>query len=166
MIKRRNLFDLHKAILEAAKDGRGLHLSPPEVELLARQPFVAIDPRILGLEWRKIPNHDRYEVSEEGHVRRGMTLLKQTPHPKSRHLSVTVYTAHGKQWRVGVHHLVCVVFHGPSPEGKPFACHQNGRAWENHKNNIYWGSHEENVADMIRHSSLDSRGGKSVGSIV
>jgi NUMOD4 motif len=162
MSKRRNLHELHSAILAAAKDGRGLHLSPPEVELLAKQPFVELDPRLLALEWRQIPGFERYEISEYGHVRRGMRVLKQTEH-KSKHLSVTVYSAGGEQWRVGVHHLIALAFHGPRSMSKPYACHRNGRAWENHKDNIYWGSREENVADMVRHASLDRRvNGESV----
>ncbi len=155
----RNLCDLHAAILAAAKDGRGLRLSPPEVEVLAKQPFVAIDPRVLALEWRPIPGFERYEVSEHGHVRRGLKLLKLTER-KSLHLAVTVYDKDGKQWRTGVHQLVALAFLGPPAEGKSLACHKNGRAWENIPSNLYWGSHADNGAD-VRHHNRHGRG-KSV----
>lgn len=156
MSKKRSIGVLHEAILSAAQDGRGLRLSPPEVDLLAKQPFLNISPRVLDLEWRRIPGFDRYEVSEEGHVRRGMKLLKQTE-SKSRHMNVTVYSHGGEQWRVGVHHLVALAFCGPRSILKPFACHRNGRPWENNKDNLYWGDHADNMEDMKRHASLYRR---------
>lgn len=160
MTKKRVDRALQNTILVAAGEGRGLRLSAAEVRLLAKQPFIMLDPRLMELEWRKIPHYDRYEVSEEGHVRRGYYLLKQTE-TRDHHCMVTVYSATGRQWRAGVHTLVAIAFHGPAPIGKPFACHENGRAWENQKGNIYWGSREDNTADMKRHASL-KRGGESV----
>jgi hypothetical protein len=158
---RRTVRELQAAILAAVDGKRGLSLSPPEVELLAKQPFVSIDPELAALEWRPVPGFERYEVSEWGHVRRGHNILKQT-RQRYGHRCVTVYSAAGKQWRAGVHSLVAVAFLGPAPEGKPFACHKNGYADENYKDNIYWGSRQENVADMVRHASLKRDGGRSL----
>lgn len=157
-MKTRNEHDLYATILRAAKEGRGLRLSATETMLLAKQPFVAFDQRISALEWRTIEGYERYEISIEGHVRRGMRLLKQTE-TKSLHLNVTIYSNSGEQWRAGVHHLVATAFKNAPPADKPLACHVNGRPWDNRATNLYWGSHADNVADMVRHASLDSRRG-------
>jgi hypothetical protein len=160
MRKTRDENSLYDTIIRAAADGRGLRLSAQETKLLAAQPFIEFDPRLLKLEWRKIPGYERYEVSVEGHVRRGLRLLKPTE-AKSRHLNITVYNNFGRQWRTGVHQLVAKAFHGEAPAGKPLACHKNGRPWDNRPDNLYWGDHEDNTEDAKRHASL-SRGGMDV----
>ena len=137
----------------------GIRLSAEECAALADIPAFCELKGQLFREWRKVQGCEDYEVSEYGEVRRGSRLLKLTE-SKSRHQFVTLYGQKGGQWRVGVHRLVAIVFHGPAPKGKPFACHRNGRAWDNHRTNIYWGSRDENVADMMRHASL--KGGVSV----
>lgn len=106
-----------------------------------------------GLEWRKIPGFSRYEISDNGQIRRLPAILKQTRRP-SGHLAVTIYSDDGKAWRTGVHHLVARAFLGFPPAGKPYACHKNGIADENAKQNLYWGSAAENAADAVRHASL------------
>lgn len=106
-----------------------------------------------GLEWRQIPGFGRYEISDNGQVRRLPAILKQTKRP-SGHMSVTIYSDDGKAWRTGVHHLVARAFMGAPPAGKPYACHKNGIADENAKGNLYWGSAAENAADAVRHASL------------
>lgn len=106
-----------------------------------------------GLEWRQIPGFSRYEISDNGLVRRLPAILKPTPRP-SGHMSVTIYSDDGKAWRTGVHHLVARAFLGAPPDGKPYACHKNGIADENTKHNLYWGSAAENAADAVRHASL------------
>jgi hypothetical protein len=85
-----------------------------------------------------------------GGVRREGRRLKLTP-SKTGHLLVTIYSQDVEQWRVGVHHIVALAFHGPAPEGKPFACHKNGWPAENYPSNLYWGSRADNAADMVRH---------------
>jgi len=106
-----------------------------------------------GVSWRKIPGFSRYEISDNGKVRRLPALLKQTP-SKSGHLSVTIYDDNGKAWRAGVHHFVARAFLGDPPPGKNYACHKNGRPTHNTKENLYWGSPSDNAADAIRHASL------------
>jgi hypothetical protein len=127
-----------------------VRLSASETKLLAAQPFIALDLNLLKLEWRTVPGFERYEVSSLGHVRRGFKLLKQTKH-KAGHLSVTLYSDDGDQWRVGVHRLVALAFIGLPPRDKPLACHKNGRPWENVATNLYWGDHIENAADARNH---------------
>lgn len=56
-------------------------------------------------------------------------------------------------YKIGVHRLVCAAFHGPAPEGKPFALHANGVRDDNRATNIRWGSYEDNVADALQHGT-------------
>ena len=103
------------------------------------------------LVWRQIPGYSRYEISNNGQVRRrAPIILKQTRRP-SGHMAVTIYSDDGKQWRTGVHHLVARAFLGGPPEGKPYACHKNGIADENTRDNLYWGSATDNAADAVKH---------------
>ena len=107
-----------------------------------------------GIVWRQIPGFSRYEISDNGQVRKLPAILKQTPHPKSGHLAVTLYNDDGKPWRTGVHHLVARAFIGEPPDGKPYACHKNGVPHENTKDNLYWGSPADNAADAVHHASI------------
>jgi hypothetical protein len=159
---RKSVRDLHLALMEASRANRGLLLSPEEVKHVANQSFLKFPHNLLDQDWRPIPGHERYEISNKGHVRRDMKLLKQTRGGKYGHQMVTVYRNDGKQWRVGVHQLLALVFIGPAPEGKPFACHINGHAWDNTSDNIYWGSREENTADMVRHGRAAATRAQSV----
>lgn len=140
-------------IMKAAKAGAGVRLSADQVRFMAAQPCVGGNVGQSEIEWRTIDGFGRYEISENGGVRRDFRLLKQT-RSKSGHMWVTVYSDGGAQWRAGVHRLVALAFLGQQPRDKPFVCHKNGRAWDNQKSNLYWGSHAENVADMVRHQSL------------
>jgi hypothetical protein len=114
-----------------------------------------------GLVWKKIPGFSRYEISDNGQVRRLPAILKQTRQP-SGHLAVTIYSDDGKQWRTSAHHLVARAFLGEPPTGKPYACHKNGQPDENAKENLYWGSPVDNAADAKRHYSLIRQVGESV----
>jgi len=52
-----------------------------------------------------------------------------------------------------VHRMVCEAFHGPAPEGEPWALHRNGQAWDNRPENLYWGTPKDNSDDMTRHGT-------------
>ena len=106
-----------------------------------------------GLIWSPIPGFSRYEISDDGQVRRIAGLLKPT-RSQSGHLKVTLYSDRGKPWRAGIHQIVARTFLGNPPQGKPYACHKNGIADQNTKENLYWGSAADNAADAVRHASL------------
>jgi len=146
--------DLRRAIIAAAQKGIGIRLTAEECNLLATQDYIRGNAGQSQKEWRRIPGYEAYEVSDEGDVRHGYRVLKNTISTRYRHANVSIYDVDGRQWRQGVHRLVALAFLGPAPDGKPYACHRNGRAWDNQKDNIYWGSHAENTQDMIRHGSL------------
>lgn len=106
-----------------------------------------------GLVWKQIPGFSRYEISDNGQVKRLPSILKQTRKP-SGHLQVTVYNDHGKQWTAGTHQLVARAFLGDPLDGKPYACHIDGDPANNQPGNLYWGSAADNAADAVRHASL------------
>jgi hypothetical protein len=55
--------------------------------------------------------------------------------------------------KIGLHRLICETFHGPAPEGKPWALHRNGVRDDNRPENLYWGDQVDNVADALRHGT-------------
>lgn len=48
------------------------------------------------------------------------------------------------------HRLLCWLFHGPPPAGKPLACHRNDVKLDNRAENLYWGDWSENLDDSVR----------------
>lgn len=41
--------------------------------------------------------------------------------------------------------LVCLAFHGPPPEGKPYCLHKDENARNNKPDNLKWGTQKENL---------------------
>lgn len=52
----------------------------------------------------------------------------------------------------GVHHLICLAFNGPCPDGKECA-HLDGNGKNNHSSNLTWKTPKENSADQARHGT-------------
>lgn len=52
-----------------------------------------------------------------------------------------------------VHRLVCEAFHGPAPEGRENALHNNGVPWDNRAVNLRWGNLSENNLDRGLHGT-------------
>lgn len=50
-----------------------------------------------------------------------------------------------------VHAFVCMAFHGPRPDDRPYACHRDGDRLNSVPSNLYWGTAKENQADRLRH---------------
>ncbi len=110
--------------------------------------------------WIRIPDHDAYEVSTDGEVRRWLTgqRLRLTVRA-SGHLKVSL----GKETRTkSVHRLVLESFVGPCPEGMECR-HLNGDPSDNRLSNLRWGTHRENMLDSVRHGTraTGSRNGNS-----
>lgn len=96
----------------------------------------------------------RYEVSNAGFVRNAKTGRLRKPHPdRDGYLRMSVYYPPDTTGSEAVHRLVCEAFHGPAPEGKPWALHRNGNPADNRPENLYWGSPSENVRDAFRHGT-------------
>lgn len=112
-------------------------------------------------EWKPVVGYEGlYEVSNRGRVRsldrvvlmrngyaRPLTgrVLKPGTNT-SGYLQVGLRKAK-TTYNAPIHRLVCEAFHGPAPEGKPWALHRDGDKSRNTPDNLYWGSPKENVAD-------------------
>ena len=114
-------------------------------------------------EWRGVVGYeDRYEVSSLGRVRSMPTTLPDGRNWQGkirkltlcgepvRYLRLTLHKDGSRKLGL-VHRLVCEAFHGPSPEGKPWALHRDGNNLNNRADNLYWGSPLENAKDRDRH---------------
>ena len=110
-------------------------------------------------EWRDIPGHPGYQVSDCGQVRsRWMhgpgEKLSEVWHPvkpkptREGHLQVRLR-------RVGhyVHRLVLLAFVGPCPEGL-IGLHNNDNPKDNRLVNLSWGTRKQNVADRFRNKGV------------
>lgn len=118
-------------------------------------------------EWRPVVSWEGlYEVSSLGRVKRlhrvrsnpsgGTSTLPERVMvitPGTKGYSKVALTQNGVQKHYSVHRLVCEAFHGPAPEGKPWALHRNGNPGDNQPENLYWGSPEDNARDTIRHGT-------------
>lgn len=118
-------------------------------------------------EWRPVVGYEGlYEVSNLGRVRRlpvkilrsdgRMTTSKSglmSPTPREYgHLFVSLFKDK-KRKTDGVHRLVCEAFHGPAPEGKPWALHKNDVAGDNTPENLYWGDGFDNQRDSVQNGT-------------
>ena len=116
-------------------------------------------------EWRPIPSAPGYSASSNGEIRRdapvvaygkvqripdGRALTPRLVNKRSGHWGVTL-SCGGKALHRLVHRLVTEAFHGPAPDGLPFACHIDGNPNNNRPKNLRWGNGTTNAADRTRH---------------
>lgn len=96
--------------------------------------------------WKDVVGaEDRYEISDDGLVRRKAYLLTPSPNVKTGHMSVAL----GGQRRAYVHRLVAEAFL-PNVESKRCVNHKNGRPSDNRLENVEWCTHGENIAHGYR----------------
>lgn len=106
--------------------------------------------------WLPIQQHPGYEVSSLGRVRgiyaRGgeRIVLKQIPGRSGAEKYARVKI--GKK-RIPVHRLVCEIFHGPAPQGKPNVLHFDDDPTNNRAGNLSWGDVLDNAADRVRNGT-------------
>lgn len=108
--------------------------------------------------WKPIPGYARYEVSDEGDIRRvapakGATvgaLIKPQLDRKGYHRA-TLTADDGKRYSVGFHVAVALAFLGPRTA--PQVRHLDGCPAHNWKGNLAWGTNAENQADRCRHGT-------------
>ena len=99
-------------------------------------------------EWRTVPGHPRYEVSDRGRVR----FAESKKHIR-RHLDDHGYRKVGIDGKsTSVHRIVLLAFIGKCPEGMECR-HLNGKPSDNRLKNLRWGTHAENEADKKRHGT-------------
>lgn len=118
-------------------------------------------------QWRAIPGHYGYEVSDLGRVRsyrahggnRSGERLLDTPRIKAVHrhrgtgyLSVVLQGEPGRSHRRPVHALVAAAFLGPRPEGFQVA-HADGDKMNARLDNLRYATPVENAQDKHRHGT-------------
>ena len=59
----------------------------------------------------------------------------------------------GKATPYSIHRLVLLAFVGDPPEGKPVACHNNGKHHDNRLENLRWDCQKGNLADRKAHGT-------------
>lgn len=84
--------------------------------------------------WKKIKDYEKYEVNEEGQVRRNSRILK--PEIRSGYYSVGL-CSHGKKKHMRIHRLVAQAFI-PNPENLPMINHKDENKLNNNINNLEW----------------------------
>lgn len=106
-------------------------------------------------EWREVPGHPRYDVSNLGRIRSrppnggAPRALKQTTnHFGYKVVSLSSAPGIRKQW--GVHQVVCLAFIGPREAGK-MVRHLDGSRDNNALSNLTYGTALENSMDTIAH---------------
>lgn len=108
-------------------------------------------------DWKKIAApYASYEVSSDGDVRRGGSIMKGVP-DRDGYLNINL--SHSNRARkFKVHRLVCEAFHGPCPEGMECA-HLDGNPQNNQANNLRWTTRSANNRMKSRHGThQDQRG--------
>lgn len=103
--------------------------------------------------WKIFPHANKYEVSVDGEVRRGRSLLKKTLTKRGYH-QVCIYYGNGTRKNWTVHRMVAETFIGPMPNGL-MVCHNNGKATDNRLSNLRYDTASENVQDKITHGTIN-----------
>lgn len=123
--------------------------------------------------WRAVVGYEGiYEVSNHGRLRSLSRksadgkrlegrLLRQHPHPRTRHLNATL-TRDGKCTAVKVHRVVLEAFVGPCPDGME-SCHGNGDPTDNRVANLRWDTPKSNGEDRVKHGSQYSAASRICG---
>lgn len=109
-------------------------------------------------EWRSIPNHPDYQVSNQGRVKRmtaricgkpGHILI---PDPCGRYSRVQL-CHFGRVNVKAVHLLVLYAFEGLPPIRDIEGCHNDGNSHNNSLSNLRWDTSQGNQADRIAHGT-------------
>ena len=116
-------------------------------------------------QWRDIPGHPGYQVSDHGRVRsldRTITTANgQVRRLKGRAMRATLnqhgypfvdLRNQGKRRVRTVHSLVAEAFIGTRPEGME-VCHNDGNKTNNHVDNLRYGTRSDNTLDKVRHGT-------------
>ena len=98
-------------------------------------------------EWRAIMSE--YEVSDDGQVRRGRRILRQSKREGYMRVCLSVK---GRKSHNTVHRLVAQAFLGDPPEDRIVA-HLSGNREDNRLVNLAYKTPSENESDKVRHGT-------------
>ena len=104
--------------------------------------------------WKVVEVFPKYEVSDQGRVRRGERVLKPMWTGAKRKQYATVRLSTDPIQDRKVHHLVLQAFVGPRPPGL-VARHLDDDTRNNAAINLAWGAQPQNKADSI-HNGTDA----------
>lgn len=129
--------------------------------------------------WKKIPNHSHYEISDAGKVRSWKTprskkmsdeprVLKNKINKKSGYYNVTIYDDEGTLRTHYVHRLVAQTFIPTDDPKHTVVRHLDDDRINNNLKNLAWGNQKDNAKDAIlngkilvgtkaKHSKLNER---------
>lgn len=121
---------------------------------MAKPSFTLVMPAgqsLDAIEWRRVPGHEEYEISEYGHLRRGGELRAPSWSVKTAKWSGTkAYPYYGGLG--SAHVMVALAFIGPRPY--KFDCaHWDGNPANCHRSNLRWATRRENQMDAQRHGT-------------
>lgn len=106
-------------------------------------------------EWRRIPGHPDYEVSDLGRVRSWKAIGRGGPPPRypsggvSRGYRHVLLRTGGARTTGFIHRLVALAFIGPRPPQQEVR-HLDGDKANNRLGNLVYGTHSENGKDVGR----------------
>lgn len=112
-------------------------------------------------EWRVIDALDKYEISNDGRVRRrtpgsnrkaGVLIrasLSSNGYPEYR-----LYGSDGKARAMAAHRLVALAFLPPPEAGRTYVLHRDDNKLNPRYENLRWGTAADNAADAIRNGRL------------
>ena len=116
-------------------------------------------------EWKGIPDHSDYEVSNMGRVR----CVKRRRYLKpGDFLSITVQNTGYcvvslDGYAFLLHRIVCAAFNGDPPSPKHEVAHNNGVRTDCRADNLRWDTHVSNCADVKKHGTANPPRGEVQG---
>jgi hypothetical protein len=72
----------------------------------------------------------------------------------SKYGRCVVFRRDGQSFTTRVSRLVLMTFVGPSPPGRPLACHKDDNVRNNKLENLYWGNKSSNQIDAMKNGRL------------
>lgn len=92
---------------------------------------------------KTIPDHPKYQVSEDGYVYNTVTNRRLRLEETNRGYFRVTLSTNGKTQRISIHRLVATIYL-PNPENKDFVNHKDGNKSNNSVSNLEWATQSEN----------------------
>jgi len=116
--------------------------------------------------WKEIPGFSKYEVSDDGSVRRHASKIQRGPGYRAKPGALlspidikgydcfTLTNDEGRTKRHQVGFYMLLTFVGPKPSGIHEVAHWDGNSKNNTLDNLRWATPAENGEDRVRHGSM------------